>query len=101
MFFDTKEVEAFAVALASDLARRFPPASEARSDKGAKSQLAHILDDLAARAAAFHAQKTLGIYKKAKLGNVLRWKLKELGFSEDFCENATAAIITRLAATRS
>ena len=32
---DTKEVEAFATTLAEDLGRRFPPASEKRTDTGA------------------------------------------------------------------
>ena len=36
---DTKEVEAFAVHLAEDLGRRFPPASEQRTDQGADTGL--------------------------------------------------------------
>ena len=37
-FLDTSELETFATSLASDLARRFPPASESRTDAGAKHQ---------------------------------------------------------------
>ena len=37
---DTKEVEAFANTLAEDLGRRFPPASEQRTDAGAPSERA-------------------------------------------------------------
>ncbi len=32
--FDTAELEKFAAGLAEDLGRRFPPASEARTDRG-------------------------------------------------------------------
>ena len=94
---DAKEVEAFATTLAEDLGRRFPPASEKRTDAGAKNQLGVILEGLAARAVRFRDEKRLGLYKKAKLGNVFRWKLKDLGYSDGFVDQATNAIITRVA----
>ena len=94
----TRELDDFAVVLANDLGRRFPPASEARTDPGAKYQLKVILEGLGARAVRFHAEKKLSIYKKAKLGNVFKWRLKELGYSDTFIDNATKEIVNRLAA---
>ena len=94
---DTKDVEAFATTLAEDLGRRFPPASEKRTDAGAKNQLGVILEGLATRAVRFRDEKRLGLYKKAKLGNVFRWKLKDLGYSDAFVDKATNAIVTRVA----
>lgn len=94
---DTTELEAFANALAEDLGRRFPPASEKRTDAGATHQFNVILEGLGARAARFRDEKQLGLYKKAKLGNVFRWKLKDLGYSDAFVDQATTAIITRVA----
>ena len=95
--FSTKDIEEFATVLATDLGRRFPPASEARTDPGAKNQLKIILEGLGARAVRFHQEHKLGVYKKAKLGNTFKWKLRELGYSADFCEQATKEIVTRLA----
>ena len=95
--FNTKEIEEFATRLAEDLGRRFPPASEARTDPGAEHQIKVILEGLGARAVRFHKENKLGIYKKAKLGNTFKWKLKELGYSEAFAERATKDVITRLA----
>lgn len=95
--FDTKEIENFATALAEDLGRRFPPKSESRTDAGAKHQVKAILDGLAARAVRFRAQQRLGIYKKAKLANVFRWKLTDLGYSKEFVEHATKVIATNIA----
>src|SRR5438270_6730296 len=94
---DTRELEEFAKGLADDLARRFPPASESRTDPGAHHQIKVILEGLAARAVRYREEHKLGIYRKAKLGNVFRWKLKELGYSEAFVERATKEIVTRLA----
>jgi hypothetical protein len=96
-FLDTQELEKFALGLATDLARRFPPASEARTDPGATHQVKVILEGLAARAVRYHEQHKLGVYKKAKLGNVFQWKLKELGYSSEFVERATKELVTRLA----
>jgi hypothetical protein len=95
--FDTKDIEEFATLLATDLGRRFPPTSEARTDAGAKNQLKVILEGLGARAVRFHREHKLGVYRKAKLGNTFKWKLRELGYSVEFAENATKEIVTRLA----
>jgi hypothetical protein len=95
--FDTRELEQFAVGLAEDLGRRFPPSSECRTDPGVKHQIKVILEGLGARAVRYHTEHKLGVYKKAKLGNVFKWKLREIGYSADFAEQATKEIITRLA----
>ena len=98
---DTQELEAFAENLASDLGRRFPPTSEARTDPGAAHQIKVILEGLGVRAVRYQAEHGLGVYRKAKLGNVFKWKLHEMGYSEAFSERATKEIITRLAVNRS
>ncbi len=95
--FDTKELEEFASSMAADLGRRFPPASESRTDAGAQHQINVIIKGLAARAVRYREQHKLGVYKKAKLGNVFQWKLKELGYSSEFAEWAAKEIVTHLA----
>jgi hypothetical protein len=97
---NTADLEQFAIALATDLQRRFPPASEARTDPGAKHQIKVILEGLGARAIRYQSDQKLGIYKKAKLANVFKWKLKDLGYSDEFAERATKDIATRLAVNR-
>ena len=98
--FNTRELEEFATSLANDLGRRFPPSSEARTDPGAKHQIKVILEGLGARAVRYQMEHNLGVYKKAKLGNVFKWKLKELGYSDNFAELATKDMVTRLAVNR-
>src|SRR3954468_17504100 len=89
---DTREIEEFATGLAADLGRRFPPESEKRTDTGADHQFKVILEGLTARAMRYHEQNKLGVYKKAKLANVFRWKLKDLGYSTAFIDRATKQI---------
>jgi len=98
--FDTRELEEFAAGLAADMGRRFPPESEKRTDPGAEQQFKVILEGLTARALRYHEQHKLGVYKKAKLANVFRWKLADLGYSDAFVERATKQIVTRLAAKK-
>lgn len=95
--FDTTEIEQFAATLADDLTRRFPPASEARTDPGVQHQIKVILEGLAARAVRYHQQQKLGLYKKAKLANVFKWRLAEAGYSKSFVDHATKEIATSLA----
>ena len=95
--FNTREIEEFARSLAQDLGRRFPPSSEARTDPGAKHQIKVILEGLCARAVRYRDEHELGVYKKAKLGNVFRWRLKELGYSDEFAQRVTRDLVTRLA----
>ena len=97
-FLDTKELEKFAEGLAEDLARRFPPTSEARTDPGARKQIMDIVDSLAAQAVRYQQENSLGVYKKAKLGNTFQWKLMELGYSKEFAEGVTQELVTRVAA---
>lgn len=74
-----------------------PPASESRTDAGAKHQIKVILDGLAARAIRYHEEHELGVYKKAKLANIFKWKLTDIGYSKAFVDRATREIATRLA----
>lgn len=98
--FDTRKVDDFARNLALDLSRRFPPAGESRTDKGAENQLAVITESLHVRALRFHQENRLGIFKKARLGNTFRWKLKELGYSDALISKVTDDLVKRLARGR-
>ena len=94
---DAKELANFATGLAEDLGRRFPPASEARTDPGAIHQFKIIVEGLSARAVRFRDQYDLGVYGKARIANTFKWKLKELGYSPALIDRATRELATRLA----
>ena len=97
---DTRELEEFATVLANDLARRFPPASESRTDAGAQHQIKVILEGLAGRAVRYREQHKLGIYKKARLGNTFRWELEVLGYNRPFAEQLTQQLLVYIAGKR-
>ncbi len=97
---DIRDVESFATTLAEDLRRRFPPTSTSRTDRGAVSQLQGILDGIANRALRYQQENKLGIFKKAKLGNVLKWKLRDFGYGDEFSDAVVTQIVTRMAGRR-
>lgn len=90
-------MDEFAKTMARDLAKRYPPSIEGDGKKASARKLSGALEDLYNRVAHFKRENRLGIYRKAKLGNVLRWELKELGYSDRFTEEITKGVIVRLA----
>lgn len=96
-FKSRNEVHEFGRSLAQELARHYPPPNEGHTKSASPKRLAVTIEDVYARALKFKREKRLGVYQKAKLGNAFRWKLKELGYNEDFVEQVTKALVIRLA----
>ena len=90
----SKEVDAFAKSLAQDLAKRYPPTMEnSESSKISEKRITAILEQTFEKASEFQANKKLGVYKKARMGNSFRWELTELGYSEKFVDLATEGLV--------
>lgn len=90
-------VDAFAKALAQDIAKRYPPALDNQPGKRPSvNRLTRIIEDVCAKALVFGQEHSLGWLSKAKLGNAFRWELTELGYQKDFVELATEAVIVQL-----
>ncbi len=89
-----KQVDEFAVTLAQELAKRYPPALDKGSERRiSQKRLSMILEDTFQNAMEYRKQHKLGVYKKARLGNTFRWELQEMGYSEKFVEIATEGLV--------
>lgn len=89
-----KLAKEFANLLAQELAKRYPPAIEkGEGRKISEKGLSNILEGIYGKAVEFKKSNRLGIYATARLGNVFRWELKELGYSDQFIEMATEGLI--------
>lgn len=92
-------VEAFAKALADDIAKRYPPAlDQDPSKRPSVNRLTRIVEDACEKAKAFRVEHRLGWFGKAKLANAFRWELAELGYRKDFVDMATEAIVVHVSA---
>lgn len=90
-------VAEFAKSLAGDIAKRYPPAIDQQPDKRPSvNRLTRVVEDACAKVVDFQAEHRLGWYGKAKLGSAFRWELAELGFTKQFVEFATEAVIVHV-----
>ena len=92
-----KQVDQFAKSLVAEITKYYPPAPGTHSTiKVSQRKVASTLEDALKKAVDFKNQHKLGIYKTARLGNTVRWELKELGYSEQFIEALVQDLIFRL-----
>lgn len=98
--FNTSHVEEFAKSLASDFAQRFPAAPGKEAKKGADKKLAAAIQHVNQRARQFNQEQKIGIYKKAKLSNILKWELKELGYEDNLIDELIKGMLIVMAQKR-
>ncbi len=91
------EIRQFAADLAAQLARRYPPALDSQPGKRPSiNRLTRITEDACVKAVEFHSKHKLGWLGKSRLGNYFRWALSELGYSKEFVDFATEAVVVHV-----
>lgn len=93
-WFDCKAVDEFADGVVADLTKRVPPSSVGSPAKKAVQRLRSTHDMIFARANAFARSQRLNLYKKAHLGNRVKWALKEAGYPQEFIDALTYELVT-------
>ena len=93
-WFDTKETDAFAQSLVEDLVKRLPPASIGRPDRKTGDRVHRMNEVISARVNDFVSQKKPNLYKRASLGNRVKWQLKEAGYPDDFAATFISELMT-------
>lgn len=87
----------FAVQLAADIAKRYPPHLDSQPGKRPSvSRLTRIVEDVCTKASSFQAEQRLGWFGKASFANVFAWELRELGYQKDFVDMATEAVVVHI-----
>lgn len=96
-WFDVSEVDAFAQSLVAEVARRIPPQSIALEERKAPKKIGRMTEVLSEQVRAFVRSHRLNVYKRARLGNRMKWGLKDAGYPETFVDAFTYELITLLA----
>ena len=99
-WFDTKEVDAFAAAIVAEVAGRFPPEKIDLPDKKALERLRRMNDSISGRVREFARGKRLNFYKRARLGNQVKWAMKEAGYPDGFVDAFTYELVTLVSVVR-
>jgi hypothetical protein len=93
-WFDCSAVNEFADKVVADLVKRVPPSSLAAPAGNTAKRLKSTNDMIFARAQSFARAQPLNIYKKARLGNRVKWALREAGYPTDFIDELTHELVT-------
>jgi hypothetical protein len=78
---DARDAVTFAQEIARDIDRLFPIVSQSKKSTSVKKDQKK-LDALVLRTRAFAQQHKLNIYKKAKLLNTIKWRMRDTGHDE-------------------
>jgi hypothetical protein len=92
-WFDTAEVDSFADTVVAELLRRMPPAQISTSNERSDKRFHRMTEVLSGRARAFGSTQRPNVFKRARLGNRVKWALKEAGYPEAFVEAFTYELV--------
>ena len=93
-WFDCRAVDEFADTAVADLMKRVPPPSIESVGKVTAKRLKSTNDMIFARAESFARAQPLNVYKKAHLGNRVKWALREAGYSNEFTDALSYELVT-------
>ena len=92
--FGSSEIKTLAQSLANELSRRYPPTMATGEGRKLSPQaVTNILESVINKAVSKSHEWNLGVIGKAKLGNALRWELKDKGYPDKFIEMVTEALV--------
>lgn len=94
---DCSKVHAFADAVVADLRKRVPPSGLHLPAAKAAERLRRREDVIFARAEAFARAERPNAYQRARLGNRVRWALREAGYEKELADALSeelAAVVT-------
>jgi hypothetical protein len=99
-WFSAKNVNEFADSLVAELRKRYPPDGiDARADKVA-TRWRKTHDTLFGRAAAFARAENLNVYLRARLGNRVKWALREAGYTPHFVDTFVHELVAVITVAR-
>lgn len=93
-WFRSKDIDAFADALVADVRQRFPPTGVELSAKKGAERLAKIHQALFATVISFARGNRLNLYRKARLGNRVKWALLDAGYPAYFVDAFVHELVT-------
>ena len=93
-WFDSSEVDKFADWLAGEIIKRYPPTGLDTNSKKAAQRLQKVHESLFLRIEAFAKENRLNIYQRARLGNRVKWAMRDAGYPLPFSESFTHEVVT-------
>jgi hypothetical protein len=94
-WFNCKEIDEMIDSIVAELVKRFPPGSvDGMSPEKAAKRLKGVHNAAFNHVDAFARSRRLNLYKKAHLGNRLKWALRDAGYPDAFADALTSEFVT-------
>jgi hypothetical protein len=90
----TSDVDAFADSVVAELTERVPLTALRRQSAKVEKRLSRMTEVLSDRVRAFAREKKPSIYQRARLGNRVKWALKDADYPEVFVEEFVTELVT-------
>ncbi|HTM61317.1 MAG TPA: hypothetical protein VL199_13245 [Burkholderiales bacterium] len=90
----TKEVDAFADSVVSELTKRVPLDMLRKEGGKADKRFHRMTDVISDQVRAFGLKERPNVYQRARLGNRVKWALKDAGYPEPFIDAFTTELVT-------
>ncbi len=94
-WFDARESKEFGIALADFFIERLPLEATGKKNKSLEKKK-EVLDKGILKVRAFKQEHKLNVYKKAQLGNVFKWRMREANYDPEFVDELTNILMTQL-----
>lgn len=94
-WFDAREAKAFGASLAGFFIERMPLDTNT-SEKAFAQKAEKVLVKMGVQILQFGQKHKLNPYKKAQLGNVFKWTLRDAGFSSAYADKLTQWLMLQL-----
>ena len=92
---DASEAKAFGKSLALFFLDRLPPSAQL-ADKAFAQKADKVLHQMDGQVLRFRQTHRLNFYKKAQLGNVFKWTLRDAGVNPDYADKLTTRLLLQM-----
>jgi hypothetical protein len=92
-WFETNEVDAFAQEVIGELVKRLPPTSLEAPDHKTGDRVHRMTEALSGRVREFARARKPNLFKRARLGNRVKWGMREAGYAEEFVAAFTGELL--------
>ena len=90
----TKEVDAFADKVVGDLMQRVPLNALRKEGAKADKRFSRMTEVISNEVRAFGLEQRPGVYQRARLGNRVKWALKDAGYPDPFVDAFVTEVAT-------
>ena len=93
-WFRTSDVDALADSVVAELAERVPVNALRKEGGRAEKRFTRMTEVISDQLRAFGREKRPNIYQRARLGNRVKWVLKDAGYPDPFVDAFVTELVT-------